>query len=238
MNYSELSGTYNDNNYKIFSIYNNESNENNERNENSKGFNFSVNSNNPIIILEEYEILNKCLENYKKQYEDLMANNIFFMNYLNHSQDSHFNIMNIMNNYSVNVNVNSNDNNDIHNDVSKIYMNYNQKIRDNYKDWLENYYTPQKNSIENNIEIINEKINDFRKLFIFIINNILKSNDMITDNKKLCPICFENEVDTCLNPCGHTLCNNCVISNRNWRTKNCYSCRSLITDYIKIYFSV
>ena len=233
MNYSELSGTYNDNNYKNFSIYDNESNESNESNENN---NYSVNSNNPQVIIKEFQILNKSLESYKKQYDDLMSNNIFFMNYLNNSQDSHFNVMNIMNNYSINSNNNDNDNN---NDISNIYMNYNQKIRDNYKDWLENHYTPQKNTIENNIDIINEQINDFRKLFIFIINKILKSNDMINDNKKLCPICFEHEVDTCLNPCGHTLCNNCVISNRNWSIKNkCYSCRTLITDYIKIYFSV
>ena len=216
MNYSELSDIYNDSSNKSFNSYNN-----------------SLNSNNPQVILEEYEILNKSLENYKKQYEDLMANNAYFTNYLNQSQNNHFNVMNIMNNYSINNNDNKNDN-----DVSKIYMNYNEKIRDNYKDWLENYYIPQKKAIENNIEIIYEKISEFRKLFIFIINNILKSNDIINDNKKLCPICFENEIDTCLNPCGHTLCNNCVISNRNWRTKNCYSCRSLITDYIKIYFSV
>ena len=217
MNYSELSDIYNDSSNKSFNSYNN-----------------SLNSNNPQVILEEYEILNKSLENYKKQYEDLMANNAYFTNYLNQSQNNHFNVMNIMNNYSINNNDNKNDN-----DVSKIYMNYNEKIRDNYKDWLENYYIPQKKAIENNIEIIDEKISEFRKLFIFIINNILKSNDIINDNKKLCPICFENEIDTCLNPCGHTLCNNCVISNRNWSiTNKCYSCRTRITDYIKIYFSV
>jgi len=210
MNYSELTEVYNYN-------YNNNSN------------NCQKELNDPQIILDDYEILLTNLDEYKKKYEDLLANNNFFLNYIKSSQNNHFNVMNIINNYSIN------DNN-----LNEIYNGYNIKIRENYEEWIKNTYTPQLLMIENNIELIENKINNYRNLFLFIINKILKStviNDVET--KKLCPICFENEVDMCINPCGHTICNKCTISNRTTNSfTKCYSCRTNIKDYIKIYFSV
>jgi len=211
MNYSELSEVYNYN-------YNN-----------SNCNNYQKELNDPQIILDDYEILLTNLDDYKKKYEDLLANNAYFLNYLKSSQNNHFNVMNIINNYSIN------DNN-----LNEIYNGYNTKIKENYEEWIKNTYTPQLLMIENNIELIENKINNYRNLFLFIINKILKStviNDVET--KKLCPICFENEVDMCINPCGHTICNKCTISNRTTNSFNkCYSCRTNIKDYIKIFFSV
>lgn len=211
MNYSELSEVYNYN-------YNN-----------SNCNNYQKELNDPQIILDDYEILLTNLDDYKKKYEDLLANNNYFLNYLKSSQNNHFNVMNIINNYSIN------DNN-----LNEIYNGYNTKIKENYEEWIKNTYTPQLLMIENNIELIENKINNYRNLFLFIINKILKStviNDVET--KKLCPICFENEVDMCINPCGHTICNKCTISNRTTNSFNkCYSCRTNIKDYIKIFFSV
>ena len=189
----------------------------------------TVFSNNPKVILDDFEVLNRSLLNYKTKREDLMAKNNYFMNYMTNSQNSHLNVMNIINDYNINQNM------DDEGTLSNIYMNYNNTIKENYKKWIVDYYTPQLLSVENNIEIIENKIAEFRNLFIFIINKILRTNE-INDNKKLCPICFENEVDMCINPCGHTLCNRCIISNRN--SNKCYSCRGHIVDYIKIYFSV
>jgi len=188
-----------------------------------------VSSNNPKVILDDFEVLNRSLLDYKTKREDLMAKNNYFMNYMTNSQNSHLNVMNIINDYNINQNM------DDEGTLSNIYMNYNNTIKENYKKWIVDYYTPQLLSVENNIEIIENKIAEFRNLFIFIINKILRTNE-INDNKKLCPICFENEVDMCINPCGHTLCNRCIISNRN--SNKCYSCRGHIVDYIKIYFSV
>ena len=89
---------------------------------------------------------------------------------------------------------------------------------------------------ENTIDIIENKITDFRNLFIYIINKISKP---VEEAIKLCPICFENEVDICLNPCGHTICNKCVLSNRSrYSNEKCYSCRTKVQDYIKLYFSL
>jgi len=211
MNYSELTEVYNYN-------YNN-----------SNCNNYQKELNDPQIILDDYEILLTNLDEYKKKYEDLLANNNYFLNYIKSSQNNHFNVMNIINNYSIN------DNN-----LNEIYNGYNTKIKENYEEWIKNTYTPQLLMIENNIELIENKINNYRNLFLFIINKILKStviNDVET--KKLCPICFENEVDMCINPCGHTICNKCTISNRTTNSFNkCYSCRTNIKDYIKIFFSV
>lgn len=186
-------------------------------------------NNNPQVILDDFDILNTSLIEYKSKKEDLLTKNNYFINYMTNSQNSHLNVMNIINDYHINMNM------DDENNLSNMYANYNLTIRNNYKKWLSDYYTPQMLSIENNIEIIENKINEFRNLFIFIINKILRTNEI--NDKKLCPICFENEIDMCINPCGHTLCNRCIISNRN-NTNRCYSCRGHISDYIRIYFSV
>ena len=237
MNYSELNDAYTTNYYNYYN-YNNYSSYNSSYN--------LINSNNPELILNEYNILLQSLDNYKKEYENIIKNNEFFLNYLNNSHETHLYIMNIIN-YSIDSNINFNNysninfNNDsnINFDVSKLYMNYNEKITDSYNNWLKNYYIPNILKIENNIAIIEKKINDFRNLFIYIINKILKTTEINNDNKKICPICFENEVNICLNPCGHTICSNCISKNRNLLVNlKCYSCRSEIRDYIKIYFSV
>lgn len=186
-------------------------------------------SNNPMKLLDDYEILTKSLIEHKQKYDDLLANKSYLLHYINTSQNNHFNVLNIIKDYT---NIN-NDNN-----LSKLYINYNNKIKDDYDNWFTNYYTPKSLSLENNIDIIEEKISDYRNFFITIIKEILKSNEN-NESKKLCPICFENEVEMCVNPCGHTLCNKCVISNiNNNRSNKCYSCRTIIKDYIKIYFSV
>lgn len=178
-------------------------------------------------ILNDFEILNSNLEDYKKKIEDLQANKIYFDNYISNLQNNHLNTMNIINNYNI-----YNDNKEI----NQIFIDYNLKMKENYNKWLMEYYTVKILEYENTIDVIENKILDFRMLFIYIINKITKPQ---TENKKLCPICFENEVDICLNPCGHTLCNKCVIANSNrYSTEKCYSCRGIIHDHIKIFFSL
>ena len=210
MNYSELSEIYKDEIELIPEINNNN----------------NLDSNNPMIIIEEYELLKKSLASYKNQYKSLIKNNDYFMNFLKDSQNNHFNIINIIQTISLNNNE----------DLTNLYINYNEKIRDKYKQWQNEYYEPRIESIKNNIEIIADKLTNYRNFFIYLANTINKNND---ENKKLCSICFENEVNICLIPCGHTICDKCN-KNNNFSTiiNKCYTCRAKITDYIKIYFSV
>jgi len=178
-------------------------------------------------ILNDFEILNKNLEEYKVKIEELQINKINFDNYILNLQNNHLNTMNIINNFNIYEN---------NKELNEIFINYNLKIKENYNKWIKEYYTIKLLEYENTIEIIEEKISEFRELFIYIINKIKKTE---IENKKLCPICFENEVDICLNPCGHTICNKCVIINRNrFTSEKCYSCRGVINEYIKIYFSL
>jgi|LakMenE01Jun11ns_1017448.scaffolds.fasta_scaffold9912518_3 hypothetical protein len=183
-------------------------------------------SNDAQSILDDFEILTSNLESYKQRIEDLQANKIFFDNYISNLQNNHMNVLNIINNYNY---VNKQD-------ITESFLNYQLKIKEEYNKWVINYYTEKLIEYENTINIIEKKISDFRNLFIYIINKISKP---VEEAIKLCPICFENEVDICLNPCGHTLCNKCVLSNRSRYTNDkCYSCRTTIQDYIKIFFSL
>ena len=54
------------------------------------------------------------------------------------------------------------------------------------------------------------------------------------DPRNLCSICVVREVDTCISPCGHTLCSQC--SNK-MLSKNCFVCRTEIDKNIKMFFS-
>ena len=74
----------------------------------------------------------------------------------------------------------------------------------------------------------------YNNLFIKTTNEIINNEKL---NKKICPICFENETDMCAIPCGHTCCSACVIQSNNYNIlKKCLSCRNEIKQYIKIYF--
>jgi hypothetical protein len=103
----------------------------------------------------------------------------------------------------------------------------------------------------NNIELENETENEtendaevfsFIKQHKTILYNILKKKQRdelvaldytiktmevrkIIAGKKIneCPICFDNNVDTCIVPCGHTFCHKCIESARN-----CYMCNQEI----------
>ena len=57
--------------------------------------------------------------------------------------------------------------------------------------------------LENDIDENEKKLISFNNLFIQTTNEIINVEKL---NKKLCPICFENETDMCAIPCGHTCC--------------------------------
>ena len=62
--------------------------------------------------------------------------------------------------------------------------------------------------------------------------NICKHNINAYKNKLECSICFDNNIDTVLVPCGHTFCLKCINS-----SSNCYICKAHINYYQRIYFT-
>ena len=99
--------------------------------------------------------------------------------------------------------------------------------------------------------IANELFNILYKLFICLLMIIVSiyiciynllfesifDNDNDNDNENtyynnnnICPICFENKINICCIPCGHTYCKKCIEC-----SNNCFICRSNINKIIKIY---
>lgn len=63
--------------------------------------------------------------------------------------------------------------------------------------------------------------------------NILRRTPLV----HICPICMTNDVDTFLEPCGHTICKECISNKFCNSNKFCYMCRTPIRNTKKIYFS-
>lgn len=53
----------------------------------------------------------------------------------------------------------------------------------------------------------------------------------------VCPICMTNDVDTFLEPCGHTICHDCISNKFCNSTKFCYMCRTAVRGIRRLYFS-
>lgn len=54
----------------------------------------------------------------------------------------------------------------------------------------------------------------------------------VVDKEPLCCICLDESVTHCITPCGHTFCSSCV----KRQATNCYMCRSLIKERVRIFF--
>jgi hypothetical protein len=65
---------------------------------------------------------------------------------------------------------------------------------------------------------------------LFITINDIEYNENYYNNDNNCPICYENKINSCCIPCGHTYCNKCIKN-----TDNCYICRRYISRNIKIF---
>jgi archaellum component FlaC len=92
----------------------------------------------------------------------------------------------------------------------------------------------RKDSVEKEMEDLSRKLNAIRSLILTGVNEIIKSDDV---PKKMCPVCFDNEVCMALVPCGHTYCRGCADMDRS-RSAKCPQCRSAINARVKIFFSV
>jgi len=173
------------------------------------------------MILDDYETLKLNLIEFKKKFADLNKQKETYDNYLNNLINNHMNIVSIVNN----------DDN-----LNNSFKEYQKDIKEKYEKWIFNHFIVQNKLLEDNIKIVEDKIADFNNLFINIINNIMKDKEI---SKNMCPICFENPIDICLNPCGHTSCHKCSVNiNNYYNNGNCSICRKPVKEYIKIYFSL
>lgn len=91
--------------------------------------------------------------------------------------------------------------------------------------------------------IIKIFLNIYKQIFIILFLNIYDNDDNNENdtnyhfstkkeynNDIICPICFENKINSCSISCGHTYCNTCIK-----KTNKCFICRKPIDKYIKIY---
>jgi hypothetical protein len=72
---------------------------------------------------------------------------------------------------------------------------------------------------------------------IKLLKTIICTNDVTstTPNSEFtkCSICADKAIECCLNPCGHTFCNNCAVLVAK---KTCYFCRKAVTSTTKLFF--
>ena len=98
---------------------------------------------------------------------------------------------------------------------------------------IETEIEKEKIKVETEIDFMKMKLNSLRSLIVSGISEMVNKDD--ANNKKLCPVCFDREVNMAMVPCGHTCCQGC--SDYNTTTK-CMQCRSIIQRRIKLFFSV
>ena len=133
--------------------------------------------------------------------------------------------------------------------VTTIYEIYNggqiEKVNTTYNEFIKvlkssnatviTTHMAKKNALEIEQENLSRKLNKLRELIATGVK------DLVTDesaNKKMCPVCFDREVDTAMIPCGHTYCKGCTDFDRNNNQSKCPQCRTVIRSRIKLYFSV
>lgn len=200
-------------------------------------YEFDLKENNNFInaqlILTDYNKLNFFLIDNKNKLNDIRNKKEIFYNYQCDLLNKHLTIADIcLKNIDENFIINLSNSTDI-------MTNYNELMKNNYNDWVNNFYNQTVYKLEKDIKTIENKLEKFQQLFIHIINNLIKNKEDIK-NKKICSICYENEINMCAVPCGHTCCSKCVILSRTNTNNNnkCLNCRNQIENYIKLYFSI
>ena len=124
------------------------------------------------------------------------------------------------------------------NDINDCIIKYINLIKSYTDKWNTEYYSKKKKYLETTIAKQEEQLTAYRKLFINTTKEIIKAEKL---NKNICPICFENDINMCAVPCGHTCCNDCIgqsIKYHNSRVSKCLNCRNPINEYIKFYIQL
>lgn len=117
--------------------------------------------------------------------------------------------------------------------IDKTYQEF-RKVVLRVSKVTEDQLTTKKNILDIELESTTRKLNALRSLIVTGVNEIVKPQDM---QKKMCPVCFDNEINTALVPCGHTYCRTCSEMDTS-RYAKCPQCRATINTRIKIFFSI
>ena len=247
MNYTSLNEAYElneniDTDYNIIddnlNIYDNNNNNNNTNNNNDTNNNNTnndtKNDNNNTIdakkLLKDYKNLNKLLNenklisiNLDKQKEDII-------NYKCNIYNKHQNVMIQLCRETTDIIETA--------EMSEHIIKYIELFKIYADKWIKDYYTIKKNKLMEDIEKQEIKLTAYRNLFINTTKEIIP---LEKTSKNICPICFENEINMCAIPCGHTCCNECIIQSlkyHNTRLTKCLSCRNTLKEYIKLFIQL
>lgn len=102
----------------------------------------------------------------------------------------------------------------------------------NYKDHLKEYEDLKTSVIEDlEAELASHVLNKERLETLLASLGLTYNILRLTPLTHVCPICMNNEVDTYLEPCGHTLCTGCN------RDHFCHMCRTQVRSSRKLYYS-
>jgi hypothetical protein len=71
---------------------------------------------------------------------------------------------------------------------------------------------------------------------VYLLQNLMSYIRVVQPSPTLplCPVCFDDPINICLVPCGHTFCNNCVANNIRLQ---CAVCRTNVTSKQRIFFN-
>ena len=105
----------------------------------------------------------------------------------------------------------------------------NSKIIENIKE-----YSKQKENGDKLVIARNEYYNSRLKINKYL--GIIKQINSVNTNNT-CPACMSNVVNIYLNPCGHTICDECYNRLSNNGERKCFLCRSSILSKFPLYFS-
>ena len=204
---------------------------------NENNFNFNDNTFNEIFekIKEKIFILGDCdieliesdIKKYSKKYEtedinkiinNLKKNIVLLYNKKIELEIEIENKTKIYNDFLMNINSLITNINEIHHEDDK-QLN---TLLKNRIDWYYNYLNLDK-LISEQFDIISE--------FSYLKSTIKNFNSI--SNTVICSICLEKQVSWFIDPCGHTICDDC--KNKSEISANCHYCRHKKTKYNRLY---
>ena len=245
MNYSSINEAYElndsiDTDYNIISdnfynyIDNDNDNDNGNRNDNGNdNDNINDNKNRNIDakkLLKDYKTLIKILNENKIKSINLDKKKEDINNYKCNIYNNHQNVMlQLCRETPENIDTN---------EMTDYIIKYIELFKKYADRWINEYYIINKNKLTENIEKQEIKLHAYRNLFINTTKEIIPLEKI---SKNICPICFENEINMCAIPCGHTCCNECVMQSlkyNNSKLTKCLNCRNTLKEYIKLFIQL
>lgn len=199
----------------------------------SNDSNNSNNENNNIDakkLLIDYKILIKHLNENKIKSINLDKKKEDIINYKCNIYNKHQNVMiQLCRETSEDIDTN---------EMTEYIIKYIELFKKYADKWINEYYIINKNILTENIEKQEIKLLAYRNLFINTTKEIIPLEKI---SKNICPICFENEINMCAIPCGHTCCNECVMQSlkyNNSKLTKCLNCRNTLKEYIKLFIQL